>query len=96
MGSIYWTSDPVIGGTDDTKFIHCVDGQVPQIHELWFLQLDNITQTVHPTTQVEVGAGTVGEFTTNYLSENGHIIPIIRKLSINRNVHFWVFLILSG
>ena len=38
--------------------------------------------------QVEVGAGTVGEFTTNYLAENGRRIPIIGQLCINGSIQF--------
>ena len=53
---------------------------------MWCLSLDNVTQEIHPTVQVEVGARTVGEFTTNCLAGNGHRIPIIGKLSINRSV----------
>ena len=49
----------------NTEFIWCVDGQECKIHKLWCLCLDNITQEVHPTSRVEVVAGTVGEFTNN-------------------------------
>ena len=78
MGYIRRSSDSGSGGTEDTKFVQCVDGGETQIHKLWCLGLDNITQEVHLTERVEVGAGTVGEFTTNYLAENGRRIPIIR------------------
>ena len=83
MGSIYRPSNPGSGGTEDTKFIRCVDGREPQIHELWCLGLDNMTREVHPTAQVEVIAETVGEFMTNYLADKGRRISIIRQLSIN-------------
>ena len=39
--------------------------------------------------QVEASTGTVVEFRTNCLAENGHIIPNIGQLSINRSVQFW-------
>ena len=74
--------------TKDNEFIRCVDDQENQIHELWCLGLDNITQEVHPTARVEVVAGTVGELTIDYLAENGRIIPIIRQISINNSVQF--------
>ena len=59
-----------------------------QIHELWCLGLDNITSKVHPTYQLDVGDGTMEEFMTNYLAENGRIILIIGQPSINRSVQF--------
>ena len=62
-------SDPGSRGTVDTEFIRRVDGREPHIHELRCLSLDNVTRKIHLTAQVEVGAGTVGEFTTNYLAE---------------------------
>ena len=88
MGYIFWPSDSGSGGTLDTKFILCVDVWEPQIHELWCLGLDNISHILHPKAGVEVGSGTVGELTTNYLAENGLIISIIGKLSINGSVQF--------
>ena len=88
MGSILWPSNPGSRVTEDNEFIRCVDGQEPQINELWCLSLYNINQEVHPTARVEVVAGTVGEFTTNYLAENRRRIPIIGKLSINGSVQF--------
>ena len=90
MGSICWTSNPGSRGTKDTEFIRCVDVREPQIHKLWCLGLDNITRKVHQTALVEVGAGTVGEFTTIYLAENWRRILIIRKLSINGSVQFFL------
>ena len=86
MRSIRWTSDFSSGGTEDVDFIRCVDGQDPQIYEMQCLGSDNVTPKNNPTTKVEVGTVTVGQFTTNYLAENGCIIPIIRELSIYRSV----------
>ena len=40
------------------------------------------------TAQLEVGAGNMGGFTTNYLAENGRRIPIIGKLYINGSIQF--------
>ena len=36
-----------------------VDGRDPQIHEVWTFGDDGVTQEVHPTTRVDVGAGFV-------------------------------------
>ena len=88
MGSIRRPYYSVSGGTDDIDFIQCVDGREPQLHEMWCLGLDNVTRKIHLTAQVDIGAGTMGEFTTNCLAENGRIIPIIGKLSINGSVQF--------
>ena len=88
MGSIRCPSNPGSRGTEDTKLIQCVDGWEPQIHKIRCLSLDNITQEVHPKARVEVVAGTVGEFTTNYLYENRRRILIIGQLSINGIVKF--------
>ena len=88
MGSIRRPYYSVSGGTDDIDFIQCVDGREPQLHEMWCLGLDNVTRKIHPTAQVDIGAGTMGEFTTNCLAENGRRIPIIRKISINGSVQF--------
>ena len=86
MESIRWPSYSGSGGTKYTKFIQCVYGQEPQIHELCFLGLDNSTREFHPTAQVDIAAGTVLLFTTNYLAENGYRILFIGQLSISRSV----------
>ena len=86
MGSIRRPLDSGDGSNEDTAIIKCVDGREPHIHELWFLGLENITHKLHPTVQVEVAAGTVGEFVTDYLSENERRIQIIGKFSVNYSV----------
>ena len=88
MISIRRPSNPGSSSTEDTEFIRCVDGREPQIHKMWCLSLDSIYQEVHPTARVVVISGTVGEFTTDYLAENGCRISIIRQLSINYSVQF--------
>ena len=88
IGSIRLHSNSGIRGTLDTKLIRCVDVRETQIHKLWCLGMDNVTCKIHLTAQVEVGAGTVGDFTTNYLGENGRRILITRQLSINGSVQF--------
>ena len=86
MVSICWHYDSGSGVTEDIEFIQSVYGREPQLHETWCLGLDNITSKIHPTAWLEVGTGTVREFTTNHLAENGCIISIIDKISINRSV----------
>ena len=89
MGSIRHPLDPAIRSAEDTTFIKCVDGQEPQIHELWCLVLNNIIQKEYPTAHLEVISVTVGDFVTNYLTGNGRIIHIIWQISVNDRVHFW-------
>ena len=79
-------SNPGSRSTKDLAFVQCVDGREPLIHEVWSQGLYNITCKVHPTALVQVIAGTVGEFATNYLTENGRRFQIIRQLSINGSV----------
>ena len=88
MGSIRQPLNPGISSTKDTAYIQCVDGRESQIHKLWCLGLDNITREVHPTAQVEVVAGLVEDFTTNYLARKRRIILIIYQLYINGGVQF--------
>ena len=85
MGSICRPYDSGSGGTKGVEFIRCVDGQDPQIHEIWCLGSYGVTREVHLTAQIDVGAETVGQVLTQYLSENGRIIPVIGQISINGN-----------
>ena len=88
MGSIYRPSDYGCGSTDGTAFIQCVDGREPQIHEFWYLDLDGIIYNDYPTSHVEIPAGTVGDFVTDYLATNGRRIEIIGKISVNGRIKF--------
>ena len=91
MGSIRRLSYYGSGSTEGTAFIQCIYGTEPQIHELWCLGLDRIIRGVHPTAHVEFPDGTVGEFLTDYLAENGHLIEITGQLSVNDIVQFLGF-----
>ena len=71
MVSIRQNYDSGSGGTKCVVFIRCIDGHDPQIHEICCLGYDGITHEIHPTAQVDIGAGAVGQFTTNCLAENG-------------------------
>ena len=88
MGSMHRPSDPGSGSTGATDLLQCINGQEPHIHELWCLGLDKIIHKVHPTARVEVIAGTVREFVTDYLAKNGLRIQIIGQLSVNNSVQF--------
>ena len=56
------------------------------MREIWCLGSDGVTREVHPAAQIDVGAETVGQYSTQYFSENGRIIPVISQNSINRSV----------
>ena len=56
------------------------------MQDIWCLGSNGITREFHPTDQIDVGAGTVGQFTTNYLAENGRRIPVIGQVSINGSI----------
>ena len=86
IGSFRWTYDSSSGSTKDVEFIRYIDGQDPQINEMWCLGSDGVTREIHPKAQVEVDAGTVVQFKTNYLYGNGRIIPMVGQLSINGSV----------
>ena len=55
---------------------------------LWCLGLEGISRKVHLTALVEVTAGTVVEFVTNDLAENGRRIKIKGQLSVNNSIQF--------
>ena len=86
MGSIHKPSNFGSRSTESTAFIQCVDVREHQIHELWCLGLDGISHESHPTDQVEVIAGIIEEFLTNFFLENAHIILIIGKISVYNSV----------
>ena len=73
-------------GPDTGTFIQCVNGREPQIHELWCWDIDRICRKVHPAARVEIPAGTVREFVTDYLSENEKRNYIIGEFPINGSV----------
>ena len=65
-----------------------MDDQEPQIHEVWGGGFGVITREVHLTAQVDFGAGVVGEFLSNYLTESGRRVPILGRISINESVEY--------
>ena len=71
---------------DGPEFIRCVDGQEPQIHKVWTFGEDGITREVHSTAQVDVGAGFVGEFVTNYLAPSWRKIHMFGVNYVNGSV----------
>ena len=88
VGSIGLPSDSGSGDSEVPKFIQCVDGREPHIHEVWAFGEDGVTREFYLTVQVDVGAGVVGEFATYYLTESWHRIPIFGRISINGSVEW--------
>ena len=76
VGSIRRPSDSGSSYAEITEFIRCVDGQEPQIHEVWTLGSKGFMYKVHLTAKVDVNAGVVGEFSSVYLTESGRTIPL--------------------
>ena len=65
-----------------------MDGRETQIDEVWDFVSCDFTCKVRPTAQVDVNAGAVGAFTSNYPTESGRRVkfPLIQVLNI------WEFL----
>ena len=80
---ICWPYDSDSGDEYGPKFIRYVDGRDHQINEVWKFGKDGVTREVHPTEQVDVGAGYVGEFSTNYLTPSWIRVPMFVVNSIN-------------
>ena len=86
--AIRWPSHSSCGDTDRFQFIRCVDVRDTKVHEVWILGEDGVTPKVHPTAQVDVGAGIVGDFATHYLTENGRRVPMFVKKPIKGSFDF--------
>ena len=65
-----------------------MDGLNPEVYEVWTFGEDSVTPEVHAIAQVDVGAGFIGEFTSNYLTADGRRIPIFDRKSINGSVEW--------
>ena len=96
MGTIRRPSDSGSRVTEATSFIQCINGREPQIHDLWYMDLDGISCKVHYSALLKFPAGTIGEFVTDNLAENGSRIDIIGQLYVNDSVQFLGFTDQSG
>ena len=63
-----------------------MDGREPQFHEVWDFGSDSVTREVQLTAGVDVDAGIVVEFSSNYLNESGRRTPLFGNFSNNRSV----------
>ena len=68
VGAILRPSDYGSVDEDRPKFIHCVDGRQPEIHEVCTFREDSVTPEVHPTVHIDVGAFVGDFFATDYLT----------------------------
>ena len=88
MVDIRRTSNSGSGSPETSSSIQYVDGREPHIHKLWCHGVDGICREVHPYSRIYIPDVTVGEFVTEYFSENWRCNQIIGKLSINGSVQF--------
>ena len=86
VGAICWPSNSDSGDEDGPEFIRCVDRREAQIHKGWTFGEDGVTREVCLTARVDVGAGFVGEFSTNYLTPFWRRVPMSVVNSINGSV----------
>ena len=77
MGDIRSPSNSSSGGKETGACTQCVNGREPQIHELRCHGIDWIYREVHTYALIEIPTVTVGEFVTEYISENGRRNQII-------------------
>ena len=81
-GAICRHSDSSCGDDDGPKFIRCVDGRKPKIHEVCIFGEDGVTPKVHPYAHIDVGAFVGDYFATNYLTPTWRRVPMFfRKLN---------------
>ena len=89
-GLIRWTSNYGIGGTKGVEFIQCVDDQEPQMREIWSLGSNGVTSEFHLTAQVDVGAGAVVQFSTDYPTEMVVEPQFSAKFTSTEVSKFWI------
>ena len=88
VGAILWNSNSGCGDADRSKFVCCVDGRDPEVHEVLIWGDDKITPKVHPTARVDVNPWISRVFATNYFTETGFRTSIFCKKIINGSFEF--------
>ena len=88
VGSTSWPSKFGCVDTDRSKFIRHVDGRNLEVNEVWVLGEYGVNPEVHLTARVDIVAGVVCKFVTNYLTENWFKTSILCKKSINGSFEF--------
>ena len=84
--SMHCRASSVRGGKDVPKFIRCVEGRQPKINEVCTFGENGVTLKVHPTSRVDVSAGFVGNFATNFLTPTWRRIPMFGRSYIDGSV----------
>ena len=87
--STCWPSDSGCGDNDISKFVRCVDGRDPKVHEVWIWGDDGITPKVHPTVWVDVDPWITPYVETDYFTETGSTTAIFVQKCINGSFDFW-------
>ena len=93
VGSTSWPSKFGCVDTDRSKFIRHVDGRNLEVNEVWVLGEYGVNPEVHLTARVDIVAGVVCKFVTNYLTENGFKASIFCKNPLMEVLSFLAFLI---
>ena len=86
MGDIRRNYDSGSGDPDPGAFLQCVNGREPMVHKFWCHRVDRLCREVFPTARIDIPAGTIIEFVTEYLSADGRCNRIIGELSINESL----------
>ena len=80
------------GGEVDVIFTRCVEGQEPEIFELWAFAEDGICE-VHPYSRVQISNNFIGENFHNHFFNAQEVqevqIPFLGRRSVNGNVQ-WI------
>ena len=79
VGSICWPSESGCGENDGLKFIRCVDGRQPKVHEVWIFGEDGVTPEVHLTARVDVKTFVGNYFATYYITPTWRRVPMFGR-----------------
>ena len=91
-----WPSESGCGSVDQSKFVRCVDGRDPEVHEFWIWGDDGIIPKLHLTAWVDIKYWVTCDFATNNFTENGSSTVILSKNSLMEVLGFWALLIHWG
>ena len=76
------------GGEGNVWFTHCIEGQEPDIYELWTFA-DDIISEVHPFSRVQISYNFTGEnFHTHFFNARSVRIPFLGRISVNGSVQW--------
>ena len=58
------------------------------MRKMWDFGSNGMMREAHPTSQLQVGAGVVREFSSDCLTESGHGVPILGQIFNNGSVQY--------